>query len=108
MACLRGAFIGSINAWLPSRRSVDSQRGAAVMLPVGQIDGREGSVTVARHPGRTLPWWVAHEGSLLAGKGSGRRTSGPRRGADRLDEPGLVAAAKQKRARHDLPMLAQP
>ena len=35
MACLRAAFIGSIRAWLPSRRSVDSQRGAAVMVRDG-------------------------------------------------------------------------
>ena len=59
MACLRAAFIGSISAWLPSRRSVDSQRGAAVMvrvghLPVGQVDGRERAVAVARHAGRAL------------------------------------------------------
>ena len=59
MAFLRAAFIGSIRAWLPSRRSVDSQRGAAVMLragqlPVGQVDGRERSVAVAGHAGRAL------------------------------------------------------
>ena len=35
MARLRAAFIGSIRAWLPSRRSVDSQRGAVVMVRVG-------------------------------------------------------------------------
>ena len=35
MACLRAAFIGSISAWLPSRRSVESQRGAAVMMRDG-------------------------------------------------------------------------
>ncbi len=36
MACLRAAFIGSMSAWLPSRRSVDSQRGAAVIVTDGQ------------------------------------------------------------------------
>ena len=46
MVRLRDGLIGSISAWLPSRRSVDSQRGAAVMAsagpgPVGQVDGRE-------------------------------------------------------------------
>ena len=35
MACLRALFIGSISAWLPSRRSVDSQRGAAVIVREG-------------------------------------------------------------------------
>src|ERR1019366_9682051 len=32
IACLRAAFIGSIRAWLPSRRSVDSHRGAVLMV----------------------------------------------------------------------------
>ncbi len=35
MACLRAAFIGSIRAWFPSRRSVESHRGAAVMVRAG-------------------------------------------------------------------------
>ena len=35
MACLRAGFIGSIRAWLPSRRSVDSHRGAAVIVRDG-------------------------------------------------------------------------
>ncbi len=35
MACLRGTFMGSIRAWLPSRRSVDSHRGAAVIARAG-------------------------------------------------------------------------
>ena len=30
--CFFSAFIGSARAWLPSRRSVDSQRGALVMV----------------------------------------------------------------------------
>ncbi len=33
--CLRAEFIGSKSAWLPSRRSVDSQVGAAVMVRDG-------------------------------------------------------------------------
>jgi hypothetical protein len=36
MACLRAVFMGSMRAWLPSRRSVDSQRGAAVIRADGQ------------------------------------------------------------------------
>ncbi len=43
MACLRGVFIGSISAWLPSRRSVDSHRGALVMTRDGHC--RSGSAT---------------------------------------------------------------
>ena len=35
--CLRAGLIGSISAWLPSRRSVDSQRGALVMVLAGQV-----------------------------------------------------------------------
>ncbi len=35
--CLRAGLIGSISAWLPSRRSVDSQRGAVVMDLPGQV-----------------------------------------------------------------------
>src|SRR3984957_9484710 len=37
MARLRVGDIGSISAWLPSRRSVESQRGAVVMLLAGQV-----------------------------------------------------------------------
>ena len=37
MVRLRAGLIGSISAWLPSRRSVDSQRGAAVMVFPGQV-----------------------------------------------------------------------
>src|ERR1700722_18350375 len=37
MARLRAGDIGSISAWLPSRRSVDSQRGAFVMTLFGHV-----------------------------------------------------------------------
>ena len=37
MVRLRAGLIGSISAWLPSRRSVDSHRGAAVMVLPGQV-----------------------------------------------------------------------
>ena len=37
MVRLRDGLIGSISAWLPSRRSVDSHRGAAVMVLPGQV-----------------------------------------------------------------------
>ncbi|MNT51734.1 hypothetical protein D3C72_1887170 [compost metagenome] len=42
---LRAGFIGSIRAWLPSRRSVLIQRGARVMVRAGQV--RSGMSTVA-------------------------------------------------------------
>jgi hypothetical protein len=37
MRRLRAGLIGSISAWLPSRKSVDSQRGAVVMVLPGQV-----------------------------------------------------------------------
>ena len=37
MRCFRSGDIGSISAWLPSRRSVESQRGAWVIWFVGQV-----------------------------------------------------------------------
>ena len=37
MARFRAGLMGSIRAWLPSRRSVDSHRGAWVMLALGQV-----------------------------------------------------------------------
>ena len=40
---LRFGVIGSIRAWLPSRRSVDSQRGALVMRLAGHV--RSGTTT---------------------------------------------------------------
>jgi hypothetical protein len=42
---LRAGLIGSISAWLPSRRSVDSQRGALVIDLVGQV-----------RSGRSMAW----------------------------------------------------
>jgi hypothetical protein len=43
MESLRAGVIGSISAWLPSRRSVESQRGAFVIFFVGQV--RSGTST---------------------------------------------------------------
>ncbi|CAB4717522.1 unannotated protein [freshwater metagenome] len=37
MANLRGGSIGSINAWLPSRRSTEHHLGAAVIVFAGQV-----------------------------------------------------------------------
>ena len=43
MRRLRLGDIGSIRAWLPSRRSVDSHRGALVMVFAGHV--RSGRLT---------------------------------------------------------------
>jgi len=43
--CLRAASIGLTSAWLPSRRSVEHQIGAAVRTTFGQV--RSGRSTVA-------------------------------------------------------------
>ncbi len=45
MRILRSGFIGSISAWLPSRRSTAHQRGAVSIRLVGQV--RSGSSTVS-------------------------------------------------------------
>ena len=37
MTRLRSGFIGSMSAWLPSRRSTAHQRGAVVMCLLGQV-----------------------------------------------------------------------
>jgi hypothetical protein len=37
MRILRAGDMGSIRAWLPSRRSVESQRGARVICCAGQV-----------------------------------------------------------------------
>ena len=43
MVSFRAGLMGSIRAWLPSRRSVDNHRGAWVMLRLGQA--RSGRLT---------------------------------------------------------------
>ena len=53
MRSLRAGLIGSINAWLPSRRSVESHRGAWVIVVLGQIRWSE-------LPGRAAQWVAAH------------------------------------------------
>ncbi len=59
MARLRVGDIGSISAWLPSRRSVDSQRGAFVMTLAGQVrSGRSTGLNgVYRWHGMPLGCW---------------------------------------------------
>ena len=55
MRSLRSEFIGSMSAWLPSRRSTAHHRGARVMRRVGQV--RSGSSTwICSWKGRYL--WV--------------------------------------------------
>jgi hypothetical protein len=59
MARLRVGDIGSISAWLPSRRSVESQRGAFVMTLVGHVlSGRSTGLNgVYRWHGMPLGCW---------------------------------------------------
>ena len=59
MARLRAGDIGSISAWLPSRRSVDSQRGAFVMTLPGHVrSGRSTGLNGAyRWHGMPLGCW---------------------------------------------------
>ncbi|MNY19096.1 hypothetical protein D3C86_1525140 [compost metagenome] len=58
---LRAGFIGSIRAWLPSRRSVLIQRGARVIWRDGQV--RSGRLTVVA--GRYLAAGLRNMGVLL-------------------------------------------
>ena len=100
--CLRAGVIGSISAWFPSRRSVDSQRGARVMRLAGQVRSAGRS---AERPGngRTASGWAAApvptgdgcrcrkwwwSSKVLAGQGWGsdaHRT--PQRGGDPVSGP---------------------
>ena len=59
MARLRVGDIGSISAWLPSRRSVDSQRGALVIILFGHVrSGRSTGLNGAyRWHGMPLGCW---------------------------------------------------
>jgi hypothetical protein len=106
MRRLRSGDIGSIRAWLPSRRSTAHQRGAAATCRVGHW--RSGRSTancfwygayrskgialgrcVAKGP-LTVDMWLLQEES----EARRRRASTPRRGAGL--EWGLVAAAKEE------------
>ena len=72
MLRLRAGLIGSISAWLPSRRSVDSQRGAAVIVLPGHVrSGRsyraERGIAVAGHATRRLLYSHLRNCSLESG-----------------------------------------
>ena len=61
MARLRVGDIGSISAWLPSRRSVESQRGARVMLFVGQVRSGRSTGLNGTYRWHGMPlgcWWT--------------------------------------------------
>src|SRR3954463_4271099 len=62
MAILRAGDIGSIRAWLPSRRSVDSHRGAWVMVALGQVRSGRSIGGKARYRwygiGLGFCWWL--------------------------------------------------
>src|SRR5690606_264493 len=94
MRRLRSLFIGSIRAWLPSRRSTEHQIGGAVMARVGhrrsgRSMGRTGVylvagftrgrllagfmvVILARRGGAPLSWGLAPGGCLACGVARGR------------------------------------
>src|SRR4051794_39275172 len=109
---LRAGLIGSISAWLPSRRSVDSQRGASVMVRDGQMrSGRSiGGDAPERCTGMPPGRWVETNRSLCRvmicpslGVGAGASRNSAAREARLLD---LAAAAKEEAARHDALSLA--
>src|SRR3954453_5036801 len=55
MAILRAGDMGSIRAWLPSRRSVDSQRGACVMVRSGHVGSGRSIGVKARYRSKGIP-----------------------------------------------------
>ena len=123
MRRLRSGVIGSIRAWLPSRRSTAHQRGAFVVTvsrpgAVGQDDGGEGGVAVDRHPrgllriayvrvlrcvvhGRVLLWRGLDSAPVGRSAGAGNaRGHGRTRGEGADLGEGLAAAGKQEAAAH--------
>src|SRR6266568_1890329 len=108
MACLRAAFIGSISAWFPSRRSVESQRGAAVMVRAGHCRSGRSTAGNGRYRWQGIPDGrcakVLMMLLLTRSPGIGRRSAPPRD-----EEPtllGLAAAAKKQQAHHDRTRIA--
>src|SRR3954451_25167304 len=104
---LRAGLIGSMSAWLPSRRSVDSHRGASVMTADGQVrSGRSiGGNGRYRSYGMPLGFWLCRMswevmGSSLLSGGAGARSHSAARGSGSCSD--LAAAAKEKLThRHD-------
>ena len=102
MRSLRSEFIGSMRAWLPSRRSTAHQRGALVMRLVGQVRSGQldGDLLVerARTSGTACPRAAGGGSSLhslrlrFARCPAGQRQT-PRRGGP---GSGLVAAEKEE------------
>src|SRR5450830_1762527 len=73
---LRRGSIGSMSAWLPSRRSVDSHRGALVMRAEGQVRSGRSTPAVSRN-GRYLFRGIAEGCCALRGCWSCRMSVGP-------------------------------
>src|SRR5687768_17473284 len=98
--------MGSIRAWLPSRRSTAHQRGALVMTLSGQV--RSGSSTLIRSWNGVYRWAGIPEGFCAfritwglfwrsSLKGWPGNTNSAARGGLALDRVwGLAAAAKEK------------
>ena len=62
MMRLRSGLIGSMRAWLPSRRSTAHQRGASVMRFVGQVRSGRSTANCSWY-GRYL--WIGMADGLL-------------------------------------------
>src|SRR5450759_3828184 len=73
---LRRGSIGSVSAWLPSRRSVDSQRGALVMWAAGQVRSGRSTPDPPRN-GRYLFRGIAEGCCAFLGWKSCRMSVGP-------------------------------
>src|SRR6201995_3720735 len=98
-----------MSAWLPSRRSVESHRGASVMTADGQVrSGRSiGGNGRYRWNGIPLGFWLGMVmgSSLGESERAGARAHSATRGSGSGSD--LVAAAKEQAARHDSVTIAQ-
>ena len=100
---------------MPSRRSVDSHRGALVIVgrpgAVRQVDRGERAVAVDGHAAAALgvgESGVLESHEVLAGwSGAGARTHSAARGSGANSERDLAAAAKEESARHDALTITQ-
>src|SRR4051794_9835554 len=121
---LRVGDIGSMSAWLPSRRSVDSQRGASVMTACGQVRSGRSIGGEARYRWNGIgggAWWLAVRLLVMVSLRGWREVcvrrpvggpGAPPDPAARRSGSGLAAAAKEEAvprlARHEASTIADP
>src|SRR4051794_19960734 len=122
---LRVGDIGSMSAWLPSRRSVDSQRGASVITACGHVRSGRSIGGKARDRWNGIgegAWWFAVRLLVMVSLRGWRRevcvrrpVGGPGAQPDpaaRRSGSGLAAAAKEEAlprlARHEASTIADP